>query len=96
MSKSDACPGSSVLLTDSPDTIRMKVRRAQTDSLQGVTYDSVGRPGISNLIRILAAVEKIRSETDIELALDYGLTARPNTVKRIVPITGYYDVYTEW
>lgn len=57
MSKSDSSPGSAILLTDSPDTIRTKIRRSQTDSLLGVTYDPVDRPGVSNLIRILAAVE---------------------------------------
>lgn len=57
MSKSDSSPGSAILLTDSPDTIRTKIRRSQTDSLPGVTYDSANRPGVSNLIRTLAAIE---------------------------------------
>ncbi|TPP64750.1 Tryptophanyl-tRNA synthetase, partial [Fasciola gigantica] len=55
MSKSDSSPGSVILLTDNPDTIRAKIRRSQTDSLPGVSYDEVERPGLSNLIRILAA-----------------------------------------
>ncbi|KAA0186440.1 Tryptophan--tRNA ligase [Fasciolopsis buskii] len=68
MSKSDSSPGSAILLTDSPDTIRTKIRRSQTDSLPGVTYDSANRPGVSNLIRTLAAIEDRELEDVISRA----------------------------
>ncbi|KAF6777094.1 hypothetical protein AHF37_03556 [Paragonimus kellicotti] len=57
MSKSDPSLGGTIFLTDSPDTIRSKVRRAQTDSIRNIYYDVEHRPGISNLLRILAAME---------------------------------------
>lgn len=53
MSKSDLSQDSRILLTDSEKDIRMKVRKALTDSLDGdLEYDPQTRPGISNLIDI--------------------------------------------
>lgn len=42
-------------MTDSPSQIKMKIRAAVTDSTTGIRYDPVSRPGISNLLVILAA-----------------------------------------
>ncbi len=55
MSKSarDDAPGV-IRILDSPDTIRRKVFRAVTDSEGIVRYDPVGKPGVSNLLEILA------------------------------------------
>jgi tryptophanyl-tRNA synthetase len=58
MSKSDHDPGSRILLTDPPEAIHAKVKKAVTDSVPGVSWDPAGRPGVSNLIRILAACEE--------------------------------------
>jgi tryptophanyl-tRNA synthetase len=55
MSKSDKDPLSRILLNDSPDEIREKLRKAMTDSCPHVAYDPVNRPGVSNLIDILCA-----------------------------------------
>ncbi|CAL1703301.1 unnamed protein product [Somion occarium] len=55
MSKSAPDVDSRILLTDSDTQIQSKFRRAVTDSTVGVTYDPVGRPGVSNLLTILAA-----------------------------------------
>ncbi|KAJ3417261.1 hypothetical protein HDV05_005717 [Chytridiales sp. JEL 0842] len=59
MSKSDPSEGSRILVDDSPEAIRSKIRRAVTDSGPiegGITYDPVGRPGVANLLRIYAAL----------------------------------------
>ncbi|KAI9226348.1 MAG: hypothetical protein DHS80DRAFT_32815 [Piptocephalis tieghemiana] len=56
MSKSDKNAGASILLTDDETTISRKIRRAMTDSIQGITFDPMGRPGIANLLQILAGV----------------------------------------
>jgi tryptophanyl-tRNA synthetase len=56
MSKSDPDPKSRIVITDEPEVIRKKVRSAVTDSGTGVAYDVDSRPGISNLIDIMAAV----------------------------------------
>jgi tryptophanyl-tRNA synthetase len=44
-----------IRLLDEPDLIRRKVAKAVTDSGTAVRYDPAGRPGISNLLTILAA-----------------------------------------
>ncbi|KAM0720988.1 hypothetical protein Q7P37_003273 [Cladosporium fusiforme] len=53
MSKSHPNPKSRILLTDGEDAIKSKVKAAVTDSVEGITYDSEARPGVSNLIDLL-------------------------------------------
>ncbi|KAH7905478.1 hypothetical protein BJ138DRAFT_1175184 [Hygrophoropsis aurantiaca] len=55
MSKSSPDIQSRILLTDTAAHIKAKIRAAVTDSIQGITYDPVSRPGTSNLLTILAA-----------------------------------------
>ncbi|KAL4801740.1 hypothetical protein BDV18DRAFT_154791 [Aspergillus unguis] len=54
MSKSHVDERSRIILTDSPENIRRKIKVALTDSEPGITFDPVRRPGISNLIEILS------------------------------------------
>jgi tryptophanyl-tRNA synthetase len=56
MSKSDPDPKSRIIITDSPDVIRKKVRSAVTDSGTGVHYDVKAKAGISNLLDIMAVM----------------------------------------
>ena len=58
MSKSHADARSRILVTDAPDEIRQKIRLSLTDSIAGVSYDPAARPGVSNLIEILAHFER--------------------------------------
>lgn len=53
MSKSHDDPRSRILLTDSPEDVDIKIRLAHTDSISGISYDPLNRPGISNLIEIM-------------------------------------------
>ena len=55
MSKSAADPNSRILLTDSRETIIKRIRGAVTDSISGITFDPIERPGTSNLLTILSA-----------------------------------------
>jgi tryptophanyl-tRNA synthetase len=56
MSKSAALAAPGVLrLLDPPDVIRRKIARAVTDSGTDVTFDPAGKPGVANLLTILAA-----------------------------------------
>ncbi|MER6346088.1 tryptophan--tRNA ligase [Streptomyces sp. NPDC001595] len=55
MGKSDDVGPGIVYLLDEPDTVRRKVMRAVTDSGQEVVYDREQRPGVANLLEILAA-----------------------------------------
>jgi tryptophanyl-tRNA synthetase len=55
MGKSDDVGPGVVYLLDEPDVVRKKVARAVTDSGRDVVYDREGRPGVANLLEILAA-----------------------------------------
>ncbi|AIR99776.1 tryptophan--tRNA ligase [Streptomyces glaucescens] len=55
MGKSDDVGPGIVYLLDEPDVVRRKVMRAVTDSGRDVVYDREGRPGVANLLEILAA-----------------------------------------
>ncbi|MGV9291807.1 tryptophan--tRNA ligase [Streptomyces sp. NPDC003719] len=55
MGKSDDVGPGIVYLLDEPDVVRKKVMRAVTDSGREVVYDREGRPGLANLLEILAA-----------------------------------------
>ncbi|MEU0229044.1 tryptophan--tRNA ligase [Streptomyces sp. NPDC006284] len=55
MGKSDDVGPGIVYLLDEPDVVRRKVARAVTDSGRDVVYDPAERPGLANLLEILAA-----------------------------------------
>lgn len=56
MSKSHPDSRTRILLTDPPSLMRDKVRTAVTDSEPTISYDPVKRPGVSNLLGILAGL----------------------------------------
>jgi len=55
MSKSADSPQGTVLLLDEPAVIERKLKRAVTDAGTDVVFDPATRPGVSNLLQILAA-----------------------------------------
>ncbi|WP_327695531.1 tryptophan--tRNA ligase [Streptomyces sp. NBC_00459] len=55
MGKSEDVGPGIVYLLDEPDVVRKKIMRAVTDSGRDVEYDPEGRPGVANLLEILAA-----------------------------------------
>ncbi len=55
MSKSDP-EDTFISLLDPPDAIRRKVKRAVTDSEADIRFDPVNKPGVSNLLSIIAAL----------------------------------------
>lgn len=55
MSKSDP-EDTFISLLDPPDAIRRKVKRAVTDSESDIRFDPVNKPGVSNLLSIIAAL----------------------------------------
>jgi tryptophanyl-tRNA synthetase len=55
MSKSASSAAGSLRLLDEPDVLRRKLMRAVTDTDGEVAYDPVRKPGVSNLLAILAA-----------------------------------------
>jgi len=54
MGKSSESGAGTIFLLDPPDVIRHKVRRAVTDPGRSVAYDPERRPGLANLLDILA------------------------------------------
>lgn len=56
MSKSDCDTNATLFLLDSPEVIVNKLKRAVTDSGKDISFDSKNKPGISNLLTILALV----------------------------------------
>lgn len=76
MSKSHADPKSRILITDTEDDIKTKIKEALTDSEPGITYDPKSRPGVSNLLEILKHTTDSSSSCE-ELAKDLSnLTMR--------------------
>ncbi len=55
MSKSVNSPLGTLLMLDGPDEIRRKVKKAVTDTDGEVRYDTAAKPGLSNLLELLAA-----------------------------------------
>jgi tryptophanyl-tRNA synthetase len=55
MSKSVSSPLGTVLVLDPPEEIDRKVRKAVTDAETEVRYDPEAKPGVSNLLELLAA-----------------------------------------
>ncbi len=56
MGKSGADPSGVLFLLDDPDTLVAKVRRAVTDDGPTLAYDDPDRPGVANLVILLAAL----------------------------------------
>lgn len=91
MSKSDTQAMATITVTDSPDDIALKVRRAVTDFTSEVTFDPETRPGVSNLVTIHAATAGIGVEEAVSQArgLDtgaYKLLVTEAVVHRLTPI----------
>lgn len=66
MSKSDNQEMSRINLSDSPDEISKKIRKAVTDCDSEVTYDPSVRPGVSNLVSIYSAATGLSHDSVVE------------------------------
>ena len=91
MSKSAPDINDKILLTDEPDVIRKKVKKAVTDSEGVVRYDEENKPGISNLMSIYGILKE-KSMQDIEQEFqgqNYGtfkLAVAEAIIDRLEPI----------
>src|SRR3954471_14125155 len=68
MSKSAESPRGTVMVFDPPEVVEKKVKRAVTDPQTNVRYDPEHKPGVSNLLTILAVST---GRTPEELAEEY-------------------------
>ena len=66
MSKSDPNPNAVISVLDSADEISKKIKRAVTDSGSEIVFDPENKPGVSNLLSILAAAEGKSIEEEVE------------------------------
>ena len=55
MSKSESSPQGTIDLLEDPKDIERKIKRAVTDTETEVRYDPAAKPGVSNLLELLAA-----------------------------------------
>lgn len=98
MSKSSPNELDKILLTDTPDDIRKKFKKAVTDSENKVRYDRAEKPGLSNLMAIYGII-KNKSMEEIEKEFDgkgYGVfktAVAEAVVERLEPLQKrYYEL----
>ncbi len=72
MSKSASGDAGLVYLLDEPATIERKFKRAVTDSGSEVAYDREGKPGVANLLEILAAATGTTPQKAADNYSQYG------------------------
>jgi tryptophanyl-tRNA synthetase len=72
MSKSADSPRGTVLVLDPPEVIERKIRRAVTDPQTKVRYDPEHKPGVSNLLTILAVATGRTPEELADAYTEYG------------------------
>ena len=65
MSKSDDSPLGTIKILDEPKDIERKVKRAVTDTDGEVRFDSASKPGVSNLLTILAVATGVADPADL-------------------------------
>jgi tryptophanyl-tRNA synthetase len=74
-----------VYLLDDPDVVRRKIMRAVTDSGRDVAYDPGTRPGVANLLEILAACEDGSPEDLAGVHESYG-ALKKDTAEAVVEL----------
>lgn len=72
MGKSHANGAGIVYLLDDAETVRRKIMRAVTDSGRDVEYDREGRPGVANLLDLMAAATGGNPEALAGVYQSYG------------------------
>ncbi|MET9652125.1 tryptophan--tRNA ligase [Streptomyces sp. NPDC006460] len=74
-----------VYLLDEADTVRRKIMRAVTDSGQEVAYDREARPGVANLLDLLAAATGGDPETLAGAYASYG-ALKKDTAEAVIEL----------
>jgi tryptophanyl-tRNA synthetase len=93
MSKSDPSDQSRINLTDDADAIALKIRRAKSDSILGMSHDPEKRPEASNLLTIFAALaDRPRAEVEAMHAeasfSEFKTRLAELAVEKLAPIAG--------
>lgn len=100
MSKSAVNELDKILLTDTPDDIRKKFKKAVTDSENKVRYDKEAKPGVSNLMSIYGIIkhksmEEIEKEFDGKGYGDFKTAVAEAVVERLEPLQKRYNELLE-
>lgn len=100
MSKSTTNLNDVIFLTDSPEDIRKKFKKAVTDSENCVRYDKENKPGVSNLMTIYGLIEeKSMDEIEKEFAEkgygDFKSATAEAVVKKLQPLQESYYTLLE-
>ncbi|HEY2300692.1 MAG TPA: tryptophan--tRNA ligase [Acidimicrobiales bacterium] len=86
MSKSTDSPQGTILLLDPPEVIERKIKRAVTDTDTGpsmVRYDPTAKPGVSNLLELLALATN-RSPQDVAGGYEQYGPLKADTAEAVV------------
>lgn len=100
MSKSAIDPMDKILLTDEPDEIRKKFKKAVTDSENIVKFDRTSKPGVSNLMGIYGII-KNKTMEEIEKEFEgkgYGIfktAVAEAVIERLKPLQDRYNELLE-
>ena len=94
MSKSDESEASRINLTDDADTITKKLKKAKTDNIAEITYDS-GRPEITNLINIFCAISSNTPEQIVNTYEGQGFAKFKNDLAELI-ISQLQPIQTEY
>lgn len=96
MSKSSEDKNATILLTDKPEEILKKFKRAVTDNVATIKYDPENQPGISNLISIYSAITG-KSYVEIENEFrgsgygNFKIKVAESVIEILRPIQQKYD-----
>ncbi|GAA2941323.1 tryptophan--tRNA ligase [Streptomyces enissocaesilis] len=85
MGKSHAATAGIVYLLDEPEVVRKKITRAVTDSGREVEYDREEKPGVANLLDVLAACERGNPEELAGVYESYG-ALKKDTAEAVVEL----------
>lgn len=97
MSKSDSSEFSRINLIDSKDVIFNKIKKAKTDGISYLSYESESRPEIANLINIYSAltqntVEEIISKYESSNFSKFKNDLAEIIIQKIDPIRDKYNI----
>lgn len=97
MSKSDENENAKVLLTDAPDVIMRKFKRAVTDS-EARVYVGENKPGINNLIEIYSCItgktaDEVTAEFEGKGYGDFKVAVGEAVVEELRPVQEKYNMY---
>lgn len=96
MSKSEVDPRSRIVLTDTPEIIKEKFKKAVTDCTSAVYYDAENRPGVSNIMTIHSSItgqsyDQIARECEGMETSEYKLMVADVVIEHLNPIRSTYE-----